>query len=506
MPALDVSLSPSSSESFITPQNSLAQQPAAKDSISLTKARGRLELSSFEEERSKFGKAAQIGKSSVNMHGIGGGGSNAATDKQKAMAMLPQFDPRALLNPKAATKRAQESESEAQGERKAMKVGMGAMLERMHNVENRQRNPQKKRKLKTPDQEGEKAGEAEQQQQKEPEVKQRSTFEGGGSSTVLGEYVKQKQAQGDRERMDQGSSIVDLTADDDDDGEPDIVLVKDTGEREVCLGKVDTASVMAFQVPSPKSTGFKGTDKHWPIMKVSLNRRFPTGNNIVVSVRDPSGNEFGRLDPKIAAALVPLMDAVATNRIRVVARLEMRKKETNEKPMKPISKDLPLNITLFAPKKLAQSIGKYLGQRQIYLRNPTFPEKIELFNPHAPPVPTLPIRTPNAIYSSGAGGGTGYITRTVEEIRNDVMCMFDALTKTEDLAEKDQNSRIMTPLLKHQKQALHFLLRKETDLELREDESDIHCLWRIRTARNGKRTYYNIITGNFIFFWFSRNY
>ena len=490
MPAVDSPLSSSSSESFNTPPTSPARRPIAKDSILLKESRGLPKLSGVEVEGLKLGKAVQTGRSSVDMHG---GGSYAGMDKYKTKAMIPQFDPRALLNPKAATKRAQEGGIEAQEERKAAKVGMGAMLERMHNVENRQQYPQKKRKVKTPDKEGE----DEQQQQKESEVKQRSTFEGGGSGTVLGEYVKQRQAEGDRERMDQVSSIVDLTADDEDDGEPDIVLVKVTGEREVCLGKVDTASVMAFQVPSPKSTGFKGTDKHWPVMKVSLNRRFPTGNNIVVSVRDPSGNEFGRLDPKTAAALVPLMDAVATNRIRVVARLEMRKKESNEKPLKPISKDLPLNITLFAPKKLAQSIGKYLGQRQIYLRNPTFPEKVELFNPHAPPVSSLPVRTPNYLYSGGAGGGAGYVTRTVEEIRNDVMCMFDALTKTEDLGEKNQDSRITTPLLKHQKQALHFLLKKESDLELREDESDTHCLWRVRTARNGKRTYYNIITGTF---------
>ena len=489
MPAFDSPVSPPSTGSFNTPPTSPARQFVSKSVPSVEGERHwRLSGASKGPEP---GKIMRAGRPSVqSSEGVGRGGSTGAgggVDKYNLKAMIPQFDPRALLNPKATAKRAPDKESENETEKKAIGIGMGAMLERMHNVEVRQRNPQKKRKVEAQSKEDK----DEEQEQLE---KKKSTFEGGGSGTVLGEYVKKKQEEGDRERVGQESSIVDLTADDDD-GEPDIVVLRDTGEREVCLGKVDTASVIAFQVPAPKSTGFKGTDRHWPVMKVTLNRRLFAGRDIVVAVRDPCGNEFGRLDPKIAVALVPLMDAVATNRIRVVARLEMRKKEPNENPRKPISKKLSLNVTLFAPRKFAESIGKYLGQRQVFLRNPTFTEKVELFNPHAPPVPTLQIRAPNSSYSNGAGGGTGYVTRTVEEVRHDVMCMFDALTKTEDLAEQDQDPQIMTPLLKHQKQALHFLLHRETEVEVQEDEGDKFSLWRLRTARNGKRTYYNVITG-----------
>ena len=474
MPAFDSSVSTSSTGSYTTPPTSPAPLPSTR-SISST----------ILEPYQRLSGANKEAKPNRNMQA-------SKMDKNNLKPIIPQFDPRALLNPKAAAKRAQEKESENDTGKKAGGIGMGAMLERIHNVESRERNPQKKRKVEAQDREMD-----EEQEQGE---KKKSTFEGGGSGTVLGEYVKKKKEEGDRERIGQGSSIVDLTADDDDDGDPDVIVLRDTGDREVCLGKVDIANVMAFQVPVPKSTGFKGTDKHWPVMKVSLKRRLISVRDITVAVRDPCDNEFGKLDPKVAAALAPLMDSVATNRIRIVARLEMRKKIPNEHPKKPISKALPLNVTLFAPRKFAESIGRFLGQRQIFLRNPTFTEKIELFNPHAPPVPALQIRAPNSSYSSGAGGGTGYVTRTVEEVRHDVMCMFDALTKTEDLAEKYQDPQITTPLLKHQRQALHFLLQRETEVEVREDEADTFSLWRLRTGRNGKRTYYNIITGKTLLF------
>ena len=421
---------------------------------------------------------------------------NSTINKSPTKPSIPQFDPRALLNPKATTKPAQGNDRDAQDGTKPKNVGMGAMLERMHNVESRQQHRQKKRKVEVQESERPQGEDGEDvSQEQEIENKRKSTFEGGGSGTILGEYVREKQEEGNRERMGNETSIVDLTADDE--GDDDLVVLADTGDKEVCLGKVDLANVLAFQVPAPKSTGFKGTEKHWPVMKVALIRRIPSNNNIVISVKDPAGNEFGRLDPKISAALAPLMDAAGTNRLRVVARLEMRRKEPGETPLKPITKNLPVNINLYAPRKMAMGLGRYLGKHQVFLRTPSIPEKVELFNPHAPPAPPkLPLRAPDGNYVNGnAGGNAGYVTRTVEEVRNDVMCMFDALAKSEELPEEEQDSRILTPLLKHQKQALHFLLKRENEEELREDEGDTFSLWRIRTSRNGNRTFYNIITG-----------
>jgi len=76
-------------------------------------------------------------------------------------------------------------------------MGMGHMLERMHNVSERDFLPQKRRKI---DREGEDDG------------TRKAHFGGGGKGGVLGEYMKEKQEQGRKEDAANGTRpSVDLT-------------------------------------------------------------------------------------------------------------------------------------------------------------------------------------------------------------------------------------------------------------------------------------------------------
>ena len=93
-------------------------------------------------------------------------------------------------------------------------------------------------------------------------------------------------------------------------------------------------------------------------------------------------------------------------------------------------------------------------------------------------------------------GFTGYATRTTEEVRSDVIGMFDSLEKSKDLPETDADSRIVTPLMSHQKQGLHFLQSKESPRIFSTSEADNNSLWRKKTAPNGRQTFYNVITGH----------
>jgi len=114
---------------------------------------------------------------------------------------LPKFDPRALLNPKAAAKRSREddhvpaqSANSAEATADAVPSGMGSMIERMHKLDRREDQPQKRRK-------------------QEPEAsqdEQKATFAGGGKGTVLGAYVKEKIEEGKKEAAT-ATSVVDLT-------------------------------------------------------------------------------------------------------------------------------------------------------------------------------------------------------------------------------------------------------------------------------------------------------
>jgi hypothetical protein len=75
--------------------------------------------------------------------------------------------------------------------------GMGSMLERMHNVAEREMLPQKRRKI----------------HEEHPEDKRKAEYNGGGKGGVLGEYMRVKKEEGQKERQN-GTHVaaVDLSA------------------------------------------------------------------------------------------------------------------------------------------------------------------------------------------------------------------------------------------------------------------------------------------------------
>ena len=219
--------------------------------------------------------------------------------------------------------------------------------------------------------------------------------------------------------------------------------------------------------------------------------RIPAKNSII-RVYDPSGKDFGTVDTRTSLGLASLMDS--TNpRIRTQARLTTRKREPDEIPGQQCSAYFDITINLYGPRRHATSIGKYLSQKQLYLRNPYGVEKgIDVCNPHAYQNPAIPRTIMSG--TPGSGPTNGYAIRTVEEIRNDVLSMFDTLEKSENLPEMEPDPRIRTPLLSHQKQGLYFMSKKEKP-RVYGNKEDKNSLWRIQTRSNGQQVYVNVITG-----------
>lgn len=266
--------------------------------------------------------------------------------------------------------------------------------------------------------------------------------------------------------------------------------MQSVGDKEVCYGRVDNAKVQAHQVPypNPKAVYLSKTD--WPSMKLHL-QRFP-GKNLIIRVIDPAGHDFGNIDVRSSLGLVPLMDSQFSN-VRLQARLDSRKKKANEYPGLLTSESYLATINVYGPKRHAAAIGRFLSQRQVYLRQPYGVEKgVEVDNPHAAKHLVLPRTTfPGA--SLGVGS-TSYLTRTVEEVRNDVVTMFDSLEKSENLPETEPDSRVTTPLLSHQKQGLYFMTDREKAKDFT-DQEDKNSLWRLSHRPNGQPMFFNVITG-----------
>lgn len=393
-----------------------------------------------------------------------------------------KHDPAFLLNPKASKRPHQDDADELQGD-EVLFMGMGSMIERMHRVERRDESTSKRRKL-------EPAIDRDEDRDAEND-RNKGQFSGATKNGVVGEFIDEKRKENGA-KAESSSTVIDLTADDD-------VEIIGVNEGIVCLGIVKDAVVHVHIIPTPRMGQFQGTSKHWPAMKVKLRRpQEPNGNKTyVVEVIDPSMRNFGKVDYRTSKALAPLLDSVHLNKLRVDARLDMRKKEPGETPGAPISKSIPLLLLFYAPRKKAVSIGKFMTLNSVFLGNPNprlITKGYEVWNPHDPD--TYKAKTTTQASTIDYGPRSGFTTRTVEEIRVEVTDMFDSLIRTADLPEKEQDDRIVTHLLSHQKQALYFMSEREKGTGIKDEQSQEYSLWKSKHRQNGQLIYYNVITGS----------
>ena len=267
------------------------------------------------------------------------------------------------------------------------------------------------------------------------------------------------------------------------------MVVGDNLDETVCYGRIEGTKVQAHKVPFPgmKATYFTKTE--WPGMKLKL-MRYP-GNNAIIRIEDPTGQDFGNVDVKTSIGLAKLMDS--NFHLRTQARLNVRKKKPNEFPGTPCSEYYDMTVNLYGPRRHVQHIGNFLSQKQIYLRVPYHVDPgVEVCNPHAP-AKALPRTSLSAL--SASTGVAHYVTRTIEEVRNDVLGMFDSLEKSENLPEMEPDPRIITSLLSHQKQGLSFMTNREKARVYGDQKEGNDPLWRMNIRPDGQRRYINVITG-----------
>lgn len=243
------------------------------------------------------------------------------------------------------------------------------------------------------------------------------------------------------------------------------------------------ASVNCHIVPSPKPGSKTLTPGTWPQVKVVL-RRIEGDKTRTIDVYDHTRTVIGKLNSKIAVGLIPLFDARMLG-LRTDAFIGTRRQLPDEEAGKPISRAYPLQLMLYGKFKNARLVAKHFLRPEvnINLLSPTRVDKgVRVFNPLAKenrPTPAqrsydLPPPPP--------------ITRTEEEVRSDILNVFDSLADSEQLPESEPGDRVVTPLLQHQKQALYFMKDREDPTEV------LDQLWKKSVDARGQTTYYNIIT------------
>lgn len=355
------------------------------------------------------------------------------------------------------------------------------MIENMYGVEERKHQPQKRMKL-------------DEGPGKKFDLSVRDSAPKGGSTMLQG-YTKESNgvfappppSSADTTEM----NTIDLTLDNDEKVDDDDVIFvsnKDVGSEEVCYGKLEGANVYAFRVPTPPKSVFGTRSADWPSIRCELRRQ--PAQNIRVEVMDPTGTTFGAIDPDTAAALAPLMDATVAN-LRTQARLDFRRRRLDEWAGQPCDEIYRISINIYGPRKMSESIGRFLSHKNVWLGTPNAVEAgIKIVNPHAEKR-HLAAATQVQAYRHSVQSET----LTVEEISSAVTKMFDQLQSAQNLPEMDPPDLVKTPLLPHQKQALWYMTEKERPRKLGPEEKDNNSLWRVKYHRNGRRYYQDIISG-----------
>lgn len=425
-----------------------------------------------------------------------------ATEEAEATPKPTTFDPRALLNPASArggssSKPTDSNDDKVEGISSTLAPessnengnevggGMSKFLGGVYNTTEREVPLQRKRQH-------EQNGDADED---EEHKKSKGFHDVAGGGGIIGNHLKDERKKQAQEAGPPDSAPIDLTGDDG--GDDDLTVtgfakkVPDSGAEHICLGVLKTRA-NAFKIPATQQILGK---EFWPRMKVGMKRAMNTKDNII-ELTDRNKHAFARLEITAASALVPLMDGAHVSQLRMKTFLDARRRKPEEVAGAPTSQSMPVLITLYSPRNKAEQIGKRLSQKQLYLETPKVVDMgVEVANPHLPKD-----HNPNKLSTSRPTtvGSIAYTQRTVEEMRRDATTMFDNLRKNEDLPEKEVNGEIIsTPLMSHQKQALHFLTDHENHDTLEGGDTELKfSLWKPTVRGNGKTVWYNVITGH----------
>lgn len=370
-------------------------------------------------------------------------------------------------------------------------AGPGNWIEKVHNVQDRSEvSEAKRRKVDSEDSPG----------------RSKIAMRNASGSGALGQALKDADADSNAAALPQ-TATVDLT----DGNDEDIITIGDPGDDEVCYGLLK-CTLNCTVAPSSKF----GAQSTWgpnyqPVIKVVL-KRVMADKTTRIQVYDYTRVTIGHVDPKSASALSPLLDSNIY--LRTECRLPPQLKAPGSEPGKPVSHAFKLDVTLYGKIKYAKSVGGWLEKQELRLNAPTMVQKgIRVHNPHVlfPKKGQLPVQNRSLGSTQGTASYGTATVRTVEEVKADVMGVFDRMTKSEDLPLAEPGDCIVTPLLTHQKQGLWFMQAREEpyfsspvravqgdhrdhDKWMKDRENMIPSLWKKDHTASGEIRYFNIIT------------
>ena len=345
-------------------------------------------------------------------------------------------------------------------------------LESLYGVEARTEQPVKKVKV---DHMGEINGKTNQ------------SFQHKGSG-VIGAYINEKT--GDDLKPPTDNGVVDLTNEDDDDIQ--VISSHSRSDEIVCLGKL-LITLEVYLCPKPKKKAQYISDQQWPIIHVTWLRKPENKNNYVIDVLDPFDTEFAKVHPDHAHVFAKSMASFENFRIGQ-SFVTPRHKKPDDWPHRPCSYTIRMQANFYCRRGDVERIGRYYGQNNMFFGPPNMSDKgVEIVNPHKQHKTPLQRK----LGGSSSHGQMLSDTRTNEEVAEHMANMIDEWAKKQEkeLPETEAPDTILTELLPHQKQALSFMLGRESMRTYDEENETLSLsLWRKKTLNHGT-VYEDIVSG-----------
>lgn len=204
---------------------------------------------------------------------------------------------------------------------------------------------------------------------------------------------------------------------------------------------------------------------------------------------DHTRTTIGKLNEKTARVLAPMLDSRVLN-LRTDAFIGTRRRMPDEAAGKPISRPYTLQLMIYGKIRFAKSVAKYFIKGELNLLSPTRVDRgIRVWNPLAkenrpPAVPPKATEIPAQSYQSPRA----QVSRSDGEMRSDALNVFDSLADNEQIPEAEPDERVVTPLLKHQKQGLYFMKGREDATE------PFDRIWKRTIDARGQVLFVNVIT------------
>ncbi|KAF1952458.1 hypothetical protein CC80DRAFT_552277 [Byssothecium circinans] len=216
---------------------------------------------------------------------------------------------------------------------------------------------------------------------------------------------------------------------------------------------------------------------------------FPLSNRIAASVASNGGVRIteslsdGRFDEQGTAIIEALISDGAFEIQVSLSPLEQALIRERLRKCTSQSNTLLASLIIYGPLEAFDAVGTFFQDCELYLQDPIGCDRnIPYHNPHRLTSPSSP---PRMTFDFDSPSVHPKVTR----LRH--TDLLDVLTSSMNLPEAQTPSLLRTPLLRHQRQALYFMVQRESGWAYDEPEADI---WTRQTHPEGN-LYVNNVTG-----------